>query len=125
MEKENTKPTDRDILQRAARKQAGFTAEMENLNGYETITTYYGDFTIAEAFGLDAVRDTYKKAVKDWAHNYKYFTEIVLVLNHKIWEHYQNNEPLARLYDELWREADGIAAEWTGEAAEYYFNVTD
>lgn len=115
-----------NVLQAAAIKQAQFTHGIAEMNGYKTFTTFYGDLTIAEKYGLDAVRDTYNRVNRDWRNNYKYYTEFVLCLNHKIWEHYQTNEPLARLYDELWREADAwVSNNWTGEAYEYYFNVTD
>lgn len=127
-QKNNTAPKREptpNVLEYAARQQAAFTANIRDLNGYETITTFWADLTIAEAYGLDAVRDTYNRVKTAWAGNYKYWTEFVLCLNHKIWAYYQTNEPLARLYDELWRAADAIAAEWTGEAAEHYFNVTD
>lgn len=114
-----------NLLEIAARQQAAFSANIRDLNGYETITTFWGDLTIAEAFGPDAVQDTYNRVKTAWAENFKYWTEFVLCLNHKIWQHYKTNEPLGRLYDKLWREADEIAGKWTGEAAEYYFNVTD
>lgn len=114
-----------NIVEYAARQQAAFSRGIADLNGYKTITTFWADLTIVEAFGLDAVQDTYNRVKKEWAHNYEYFTEFILCLNHKIWQHYKTNEPLARLYDKLWREADEIAATWTGEAAEHYFNVTD
>lgn len=132
MEKENTNNSQPNrggqkpnLLEYAARQQAAFSANIRDLNGYETITTFWADLTIAEAFVLDAVRGTYNDVKTAWAANYKYWTEFVLCLNHKIWQHHKTNEPLARLYDTLWREADEIAGEWTGEAAEYYFNVTD
>ena len=114
-----------NLLEYAARQQAAFSEAVRNMNGYKTITSFFGDLTIAEAFGPNAVQDTYNRVIKEWAGNYKYFTEFVLCLNHKIWQHYETNEPLAALYNKLWREADGIAAKWEGEAAEHYFNVTD
>ena len=128
MEKQNTEQgaqLAQNLLQYAAQQQAAFSAAVRDMNGYETITTFWSDLTIAEAFGLDAVQDTFDRVKRDWGRNYQYFTEFILVLNHKIWQHYETNEPLARLYDKLWREADAIAATWTGEAAEHYFNVTD
>lgn len=33
-----------------------------NVYGYETKTTFWDDFSIAEMFGINAVRDTYKRA---------------------------------------------------------------
>ena len=114
-----------NLLEQAARKQAGFSRAVEDMNGYKTKTTFWADLTIGEAYGPDGVQDTYNRVKSAWVENYEYWTEFVLCLNHKIWEHYQTNEPLARLYDKLWREADEIAATWTGEAAAHYFNVTD
>ena len=46
----------------------------------------------------------------------EYVTELVLVLNHKIWQHHDHNIELERVYDRLWREADGWCVEnLTGE----------
>ena len=35
---------------------------VEELCGYKPITTFWDDFTIAEAFGIDAIRDTFNRA---------------------------------------------------------------
>lgn len=95
-------------------------------NGYATKTTFWMDFTIADAFGISAVKDTYKRAFNEWKTNPEYVTELSLVLNHKIWQHYKNNEPLAEVYDELWKKCD----EWCmdnlkGDDLQYYIRVTD
>ena len=50
--------------------------------GYETITTYFDDFTIAERFGEKAIKETYKMAMINT--DYKMLTELCMVLNHKI-----------------------------------------
>ena len=84
---------------------------MKNEYGYEPITTFWDDFSIADVFGASAVKDTYKRAFNEWKTNYKYLTELVMVLNHKIWQHYQKNETLATLKDKLWRAADEWACD--------------
>lgn len=97
-----------------------------NINGYETMTTFWQDFSIADKFGITAIKDTYKRAFNEWKGNYKYLTELVMVLNWKIWQHYGNNESIARVYNELWEEADLYAQEnLHGEEAEYFFRTTD
>lgn len=99
-----------------------------NVNGYETMTTFWGDFTIADGFfGINAIKDTYKRAFNEWKNNYKYLTELVLVLNWKIWEHYEKgNEEIAKVYDELWRKADNYACEnLQGEELSYFYRTTD
>lgn len=97
-----------------------------NVNGYETMTTFWSDFTIADAFGIDAVKDTFNRAFNEWKSDYKYLTELVMVLNWKIWQHYEKNEPLARVYNKLWMQADEYACEnLHGEEATYFFRTTD
>ena len=56
--------------------------EFMSENGYTVQTTFWEDFTIADRFGLSAIRDTYNRAFKEWNENYKFLTELVLVLNH-------------------------------------------
>lgn len=94
--------------------------------GYEAITTFWEDFSIADRFGANAVNDTYNRVMKEWEGNVKYLTELVLVLNHKLWEHYNNNSPLAALYDDLWDKASTYCMDtFTGEDLDYYFRTTD
>lgn len=94
--------------------------------GYECITTFGNDFDIADAFGLDAIQDTYNRAFRDWKEDYKYLTELVLILNWKIWQHYGKRDDYAGLYDKLWSEANSYALDnLTGEEAAYFWNVTD
>lgn len=75
---------------------------------------------------IAGVKDTYKRAFDEWKGNYKFFTELVIVLNHKIWQHYESNRKLAALYDRLWREADEYAMNnFKGEELDYYYRITD
>ncbi len=89
-------------------------------------TTFYSDFSIADKFGESAVRDTYRRARAEWGDNIKYWTELVVALNHKIWQHYETNEPLARVYNELWQSADAETYEkFKGDDIKYYYKQTD
>lgn len=89
-------------------------------------TTFWMDFSIADRFGMAAVKDTYDRAFTEWRTDVRYLADLVVVLNHKIWQHYKTNEPLARLYDRLWREANDWAWENLSEAEQtYYYRVTD
>lgn len=122
-----------NILEIAAGANEQFRRNMEYLNGYKSFTTFYGDFTIADFYGADAVRDTFKRAFTEWRHDYKYLTEFILVLNHKIWEHYgggpedeKSNQELAAVYNELWQAADDWAANnLKGDELDYYYQITD
>lgn len=96
------------------------------LNGYIPFTTFWSDFTIADGFGPDAVRDTFHRAFSEWKEDYKYLTELVLVLNHKIWQHCTYRHALAEVYTELYAIADRYACEnLHGEEAVYFFKTTD
>ena len=95
-------------------------------NGYEVKTTFWEDFSIADRFGVSAVKDTYKRVFEEWKHNVVYVTELAMVLNHKEWQHYENNERLARVYDTLWEECDQWCLDnLKGEDLEYYIATTD
>lgn len=65
--------------------------------GYDLMTTFWEDFSIADKYGIAGVKDTYKRAFDEWKGNYKFFAELVIVLNHKIWQHYESNRKLAAL----------------------------
>lgn len=96
------------------------------INGYEMKTTFWTDFTIADRFGENAIKDTYKRAFNEWKDNYIYLTELVMVLNWKIWEHFENHTSFVKVYDELWKEADLYACEnLKGEELSYFYRTTD
>ena len=82
---------------------------------------------------LDKMRDAIaalsfmpKKYALIWKGNYAYLTEMVMVLNHKIWQWYKKNILLAKLYNQLY----DMAAEYAennlkGEELDYYYRITD
>ena len=99
---------------------------IEQMTGYKPISTFYEDFSIADLFSKTAVKDTFNEAFMEWKTDYKMLTELVMVLNWKIWEHYESNDSLARLYDELWQKADRYAtSHLKGEELTYFFRTTD
>lgn len=96
-------------------------------HNYECITTFWDDFSVADCFGMDAVKDTFRRAFREWKSNYKYLTELVLVLNHRCWMHYNNgHKQLSALYSDLYYEARNYAVHnLTGEQMDYFFEITD
>lgn len=113
--------------------------------GYTKKTTFWDDFSIAEVFGkddpdkgIDAVKDTYKRAFNEWKTNTDYVTELSLVLNHKCW--YWNDvthkavapklkeyaDRLSHLYCDLFHEIDNWCLDnLKGEDVQYYIHTTD
>jgi hypothetical protein len=94
------------------------------LNGYEPKTTFWQDFTIADAFGIDAIQETYNKAFEEWKDNYIYLTELVMVLNHKAWQHFENGK--AGIYTTLYYKTDTYALDHLkGDELSYYISTLD
>ena len=99
---------------------------VEAQTGYRPFTTFFEDFSIADVFGVDVIRDTYGRAFEEWKEDYKYLTELVMILNWKIWEHYESNETYAEVYDELFHKAQTYALEnLKGEELQYFYETTD
>ena len=102
------------------------TWNIEAVTGYKPISTFYEDLSIADRFGVAAIKDTYDRVVESWLSDCKMFTEFVMALNWKIWEHYESNEVVARVYNDLWEKADILAQEtFKGEELAYYYRTTD
>ena len=102
--------------------------------GYEMKTTFWVDFCIADGCGVidtkraeEAIRDTYERAFNEWKDNVVYLTELVLVLNWKIWEwNSLECQPIEDVYRELWGKADSWACDnLKGDDASYFFHTTD
>lgn len=90
-------------------------------------TTFWMDFSIADKFGIDAIKDTFNRAFEEWKSDYKYLTELVMVLNHKIWQHHDaGNQEFSELYDDLWRKADEYACDnLQGKELSFFWRITD
>lgn len=120
------------IMEHAVIEDRRFEMQMASL-GYKKLTTFYGDLTIAEQYGPDAVKETYNKVCKEWIGNYKYFTEFVMCLNHKAWAHCdEGNTELSRLYSDLYYDAEDLFYDYydgnspeNEEARNYHFDITD
>lgn len=105
-----------------AKEEARVRKETEGFS-----TTFFMDFSIADRFGDDAIKDTFQRAFKEWKGDYRYLTDLVLVLNQKIWDWYEaGNEPRARIYNDMWIKAQKYADEnLKGEELRYYLRITD
>ena len=88
--------------------------------------TFWSDFSIADACGINAVKDTYKRAFAEWKSDYKMLTELVMVLNHKMWQHYEADNDIWKLYCDLFEKADTYAIDnLKGDDLQYFLEVTD
>ena len=95
-------------------------------NGYEMKTTFWSDFSIADAFGDDAITDTFNRAYKEWKNDIIYATELAMVMSWKSCDWYEKNEERCYLYAKYYRIVD----EWClnhfkGLDLQYYIKTTD
>ena len=68
----------------------------------------------------------YERIFEEWKGNYKYLTELVMVLNSKIWQWFEKNAALAAIYNDFWKIADQYALNnLKGEELDYFYRVTD
>ena len=95
------------------------------LSGYEPITTFWQDFSIADKLGINDIEETYECIKSEWKDDFKYWTELCLVSITRYGNGMREIIKKAVLYDKLWREADEMTSEWSDEKQEYYFQVTD
>ena len=117
-----------NVFEYAAREEANWKANLEEMTDYKPMTTFFADFSIGEfVSGEEGIRDTYKRAFNSWKNDIKYITEMCMVLNHKIWEWYgRKNYALSGVYDELWKKcAAYIESNFKGEDLSYYYRTID
>ena len=113
------------ILQYASGMEMCFEHFLESV-GKERKTTFFADLSIAECYGANSVIDTYKNVMRSWGKDLEFMCEWVICLNQKIWQHYDKNRNLAKVYDDLWRKADEHCRKtFKGEELTEYLNYID
>lgn len=121
-----------NVFEYAAHEESFFEVNLKQF-GYKRITTFYSDLSIAEWYGSKSIKETYEMVCKEWIGDYKYFTEFIMCLNYKSWEHYDNKKSeLSSLYSDLYYKAidlfyehyDGDDPECE-EARDYFFKITN
>ena len=73
------------VHQESRAEEGGYMTFREAMaeTGYDTKTTFWDDFSIADRFGNDEIQDTFNRAFNEWKSNAVFVTELALVLNHK------------------------------------------
>ena len=95
-------------------------------NGYTMQTTFFMDFRIAEEFGIDAVKDTFENAFKNWKTNYIYLTELAIVMSNNSIAHYDTNKELSKVYTQLYYKVDQYCMDnLKNDALDFYLRITD
>lgn len=134
-----------NVYQYAAISEKNWEANLADMGNYERKYTFYSDFGIAEfceVYKADAgaVKDTYKRVEESWGSSIEAITEVVMVLNHKIWSFYDNvdssylgcseewRQHFMEVYQELYERCVAFIEKTfanDSEALSYYYEVTD
>lgn len=102
------------------------TFDSESFCGYKQITTFYEDFGIADHFGIGAIKDTYRRAFKGWKNDYKFLTELCMVVNWKSWEWVDKNNEYSQVYADLYYKCrDWALNNLKGDELTYFIRTTD
>ena len=103
--------------------------KIEEMIGYKPKTTYYTDFSIADVYGGESgIRATFDTAFKYWKKDIEIMTELYMVLNWKIWEHYETNREIAQVYIELYHILGSYmdsTDNFTKEERNYFYRTVD
>jgi len=134
-----------NVLKYSAVAEANWKANLGDMSSYKPKYTFYSDFAIAEfyfVYGKDknSIKETYDRVIKSWSSSYEALTEIILVLNHKIWAFFQDvdtqylgidkekGKEIAGIYNELWKKTEDLffkLYENNDDAMSHYYEVTD
>lgn len=99
---------------------------LEKMLDYKFESTFWEEFSIAEDYGAEGVKEHYDLVFSQWKDNIKFLTELVLVLNIKIFIWYGVDDTIGKMYDQLWKETDGYAIDTLkGDDLHYYLHTLD
>lgn len=100
--------------------------KIEALTGYKPHTTFYTDFSLSDPYGIVAVTATYNKRFEESKASVVNMTELVLVLQWKVYEHYDENRTLAKFYQSMWEVTDRWCREnFKDNDLKYYRDKTE
>ena len=99
---------------------------LEKMLDYKFESTFWEEFSIAEEYGADGIKEHYNIVFEQWKDNLKYLTELTLVLNIKIFLWYKVDDSIGQTYDQLWKETDFYALDTLkGDDLHYYLHTLD
>ena len=75
---------------------------------------------------MSAIKDTYNRAKMEWQDNVEYMAELTAILNWAIWDWYEKNEEIARMYNDLWQDCEDFCYEhFIREDLKKYLDIID
>lgn len=89
---------------------------------------YWQRFSIAERYGIREINSVYEEIFNESKKDYKLLTELVMVLNHKAWQHSEELmfSTFCDIYTELYNKANQYALDNLKDSElDYFIGVTD
>lgn len=121
-----------DRLKYSYQCEAAFDKNLRS--DYRRLSTFIFDISLAESYGLDDLSKTLSKILNSCKNDIKLFAELILVLNHKAWQHdYIGTYHYSMLYSQLYYVVKELYFEWYegkgktkyDEAIDYYMKYID
>ena len=99
---------------------------IEDEIGYRPFTTFFEDFSIADAFGIDAIKDTFDSAMRSWSSDIKYLTELTMVMSWKCGIYFEEgNYEYNRTYHDLYYTVrDYVYDHFEDDDLNYFYHTT-
>ena len=99
---------------------------LEKMLDFKFESSFWEEFSIAEEYGPEGIRRHYDTVFDQYKDNLKYLTELVLVLNIKIFIWYGVDDTIGKMYDKLWKETDSYALNTLkSDDLHYYLSILD
>ena len=135
-----------NVMEYAHISEINWRENLKTMNEFKPEYTFYSDLSIAEWCQIfakgdeNAIEETYTEFIMQFGDNYKALTELILVLNHKLWSFHQKVDSnylncdektryqLEQLYTRLYNRAETYffkRYERNQQAQQYYYRVTD
>ena len=99
---------------------------LEKMLNYKFESSFWEEFSIAEDYGPEGIHHHYDIVFEQYKDNLKYLTELVLVLNIKIFIWYGVDDTIGKMYEDLYVDADAYAlSSFEGDDLHYYLHTLD
>ena len=87
----------------------------------------YNLLSVADAFGVDAIKDTFDSAMRSWSSDIKYLTELTMVMSWKCGIYFEEgNYEYNHLYHDLYYTVkDYVYDHFEDDDLDYFYSTTD
>lgn len=101
---------------------------LSQFTNWRPTTLYWQRFSIGEKYGIDEVKEVYNDIFMAAKDDYKLLTELVMILNHKSWQHSEEltGSKFCKTYADLYYEARNYALNnLKNDELQYFLETTD